>query len=80
MGWISGIAVYFIIWWVVIFAVLPWGVTSVGDQEVVQGQERGAPRNPKILTKMAVTTVVAAVIWAIVYWIIEYSGISLRAP
>jgi predicted secreted protein len=80
MGLISGIAVYFIIWWVVIFAVLPWGVTSVGDQEVVQGQERGAPRNPKILTKIAVTTVVAAVIWAIVYWIIEYSGISLRAP
>jgi predicted secreted protein len=80
MGWISGIAVYFIIWWVVIFAVLPWGVTSAGDQEVVQGQERGAPRNPRILTKMAVTTVVAAVIWAIVYWIIEYSGISLRAP
>jgi hypothetical protein len=27
-----------------------------------------------------VTTVVAAAIWAIVYWIIEYSGISLRAP
>jgi predicted secreted protein len=80
MGWISGLAVYFIIWWVVIFAVLPWGVTSVGDHEVVKGQERGAPRNPKILTKMAVTTVVAAAIWAIVYWIIEYSGISLRAP
>jgi predicted secreted protein len=30
--------------------------------------------------KMAVTTVVAAVIWAIVYSIIEYGGISLREP
>lgn len=78
MGWVSGIAVYFIIWWVVIFAVLPWGVQSAGDSDLVEGQERGAPRNPRIVTKMAVTTVVAAVIWGIVYLIIEYGGISLR--
>ena len=80
MGWISGLAVYFIIWWVVIFAVLPWGVTSVSDDEVVQGQERGAPRNPKLLLRIAVTTVVAAVIWLIVYWLIEYGPFSLRGP
>ena len=80
MGWVSGIAVYFIIWWVVIFAVLPWGVQSAGDGDLVEGQERGAPRNPRIVTKMAVTTVVAAVIWGIVYLIIEYGGISLRQP
>jgi predicted secreted protein len=78
MGWISGLAVYFIIWWVVIFAVLPWGVTSVSDDEVVQGQERGAPRNPTLLLRVAVTTVVAAVIWLIVYWLIEYGPFSLR--
>jgi predicted secreted protein len=78
MGWVSGIAVYLIIWWVVIFAVLPWGVQSVGDDDVVEGQERGAPKNPRILMKMAATTVVAGVIWAIVYLIIEYGGISLR--
>ena len=78
MGWISGIAVYFIIWWVVIFAVLPWGVQSAGDNDLVEGQEPGAPRNPRIVTKMAVTTVVAAVVWAIVYLVIEYGGISLR--
>ena len=24
----TGIAIYFIIWWVVLFAVLPWGVRS----------------------------------------------------
>jgi predicted secreted protein len=80
MGWVSGIAVYFIIWWVVIFAVLPWGVQQAGDSDLVKGQERGAPKNPRILIKMAVTTLVAAVIWAIVYLIIEYSGISLREP
>ncbi|MGZ8410964.1 MAG: DUF1467 family protein, partial [Hyphomicrobium sp.] len=74
------LAVYFIIWWVVIFAVLPWGVTSAGDREVVKGQERGAPRNSRILTIMAVTTVVAAAIWVILYLIIEYGWISLREP
>ena len=80
MGWISGIAVYFIIWWIVIFAVLPWGVQTVGDDDVVKGQDRGAPKNPRLVMKMAVTTVVAAVIWIIVYVIIEYGGISLREP
>lgn len=78
MGWISGIAVYFIIWWVVIFAVLPWGAQPAGKDDLVEGQEPGAPERPRLLMKMVVTTLVAAVVWAIVYVIIEYGGISLR--
>lgn len=78
MGWISGLAVYFIIWWVVIFAVLPWGVQSPGRDDFIAGQEPGAPRKPRLLMKLAATTLVTAVIWVIVYLIIEYGGVSLR--
>jgi len=29
----TAIAVYFLIWWVVLFAVLPWGVRAQGDNQ-----------------------------------------------
>ncbi len=32
MGIATGIAIYFLIWWVVLFAVLPWGVRAQGEE------------------------------------------------
>ena len=78
MGWASGIAVYLIIWWVVIFMVLPWGVRTVDDAEIVKGHASSAPKRPRILAKAAVTSLIAAVLWAIVYAIIESGVISFR--
>jgi predicted secreted protein len=80
MGWISGLAVYFIIWWLVIFLVLPWGVRTVPMEDVARGHAPSAPRNPRIVLKAAVTTVVAAVLWLIVYAIIESGAISFVEP
>ncbi len=77
MGWISGIAVYVIIWWVVIFMVLPWGVQTIGSDDVARGHASSAPRRPRILLKAAVTTVVAAVVWLVIFWIIDSGAISL---
>ena len=28
----TAIAIYFLIWWVVLFAVLPWGVRAQGEE------------------------------------------------
>ena len=44
MGWIAGIFVYFLIWWVVLFAVLPWGVQVPDNPE--PGHAPSAPINP----------------------------------
>jgi predicted secreted protein len=56
-------AVYFVIWWVVLFAVLPWGVKSQDEEgEVLAGSEPGAPVRPLLLRKLAATTVIAAII------------------
>jgi predicted secreted protein len=68
----SAIAIYFIIWWTVLFAVLPFGVRNAHDdgKPVAEGHDAGAPVRPLLLIKAAVTTVVSAIIFAGVYWAI----------
>jgi predicted secreted protein len=61
-------AVFFLIWWVVLFAVLPWGVRSQHEGgEVTPGTDPGAPAVPKLGRKLIWTTVVASVVFAAVY-------------
>jgi predicted secreted protein len=67
------IAIYFIIWWVVLFAVLPWGVRSQQESgEVVPGTDPGAPATHRIWMKLIWTTVVASVVFGVLYGI--YAG------
>jgi predicted secreted protein len=62
------IAIYFIIWWVVLFAVLPWGVHSQQESgEVAPGTDPGAPAVHRIGMKLIYTTAVASVVFGILY-------------
>ena len=62
------IAIYFIIWWVVLFAVLPWGVHSQQESgEIVPGTDPGAPASHRIGMKLIWTTIVASVVFGILY-------------
>lgn len=66
----SALAVYFVIWWTVLFAVLPFGVRSQADAgEVTQGTEPGAPAVPGLLRKAAITSVIAAIVFGIVWYV-----------
>lgn len=76
MGWVSGIAVYVITWWVVLFAVLPWGAQPSDRPE--PGMAESAPARPRIAMKFLVTTAVAAVVWLAIYGIVESGLISFR--
>jgi predicted secreted protein len=76
MGIATGIAIYVTLWWVVLFAVLPWGV-RVPD-EVESGHATSAPANPRILLKFLVTSVVSALLWGAVYWIIDSGWLDPR--
>ncbi len=76
MNWFVGTATYIVIWWLTIFMVLPWGVKPQVDREA--GHDAGAPANPRLVMKAAVTTVVAGVIWAFVYWAVTHDLISFR--
>lgn len=60
------IAIYFIIWWVVLFAILPWGVRSQQESgEVAPGTDPGAPAAHLVWRKLLWTTVTAAVVFGI---------------
>lgn len=76
MSWVSGCAFYLIIWWVVLFAVLPWGVQTISSEDVGKGHASSAPRNPRILMKAAITSVIAGVIWGAFYWAFEAGWIG----
>lgn len=66
----GGLAVYFVIWWTVLFVTLPFGVRSQAeDGEVVQGTEPGAPVLPGLAKKALVTTILAAIIFVFVWYI-----------
>lgn len=73
------LAIYFIIWWIVLFAMLPIGVRT--SEEVGEKAEPGfaesAPHRPRLLPKMVATTVVATIVFAGVYAIIVHHVITL---
>jgi predicted secreted protein len=64
----TGIAIFFLIWWIVLFAVLPWGVRSQQeDAEVAPGTDPGAPAIPNLRWKLIWTTLVSAAVFAACY-------------
>jgi predicted secreted protein len=64
----TAVAIFFLIWWVVLFAVLPWGIRSQHEGgEIVPGTDPGAPAIPNLKGKLLWTTLVSAVIFAACY-------------
>ena len=74
MPWMLGLALYFIIWWTLLFAVLPFGVQSQQEMnQIVPGSEPGAPARPRLGLKILVNTIVAGLLWAVAdYFYIVY--------
>lgn len=56
----TSIIVFIMVWWIVLFAVLPWGVERVKHPE--KGHDAGAPKSPSIKKKLLITTLIALVI------------------
>jgi predicted secreted protein len=68
----GALALYFIIWWTVLFVTLPFGVRSQAETgEVVAGTEPGAPVSPNLKKKALWTTLIAAVLFGIVYMLLD---------
>jgi predicted secreted protein len=74
----TAIATYFVIWWVVLFTILPWGVRSQQEQgDVAPGTDPGAPALPRLWAKLAWTTAVSAAVFALCYVVYVYRLVSL---
>ena len=74
IGFLFGSAIYGIIWFLALFMVLPFGVVSQHeDGRVVPGSEAGAPARPMIYRKLAMTTLLSAVLYGLVYMLLTSS-------
>lgn len=80
MSWLSIFAIYFILWWVVLFAMLPFGLrTQDDDGEVTLGTVSSAPqRSSHLIRSFGLTTVVAGVIFGCFYVAVVYYGFSFN--
>ena len=71
MSLTSGLAFFFIIWWLVLFTVLPWGAHSPHEEgdDVESGHAPSSPKKLLLARKFAITTFVALIFFAIFYYV-----------
>jgi predicted secreted protein len=76
MSWATGVMVYLVIWWTILFTVLPLGVRRLENPG--KGEERGAPERPQLLRKAIITSIFAAVLWIGFYFLHQADVFSFR--
>jgi predicted secreted protein len=79
MSLLTSISVFFVIWWTVLFAVLPIGSRSYHEMGLKPpgGGDPGAPVNPNLKRKFLTTTWIALVAFAILWLVIRFHLITL---
>lgn len=78
MGWITTLALYFVIWWTVIFAVLPFGMrTQEEEGDVVLGTTHSAPHRFSFRWVAFWTSIAAALIVGAFRFSTEVLGLGL---
>ena len=80
MGITGSIVVYVIIWWIIFFSVLPVGIQSKKEffKEKIAGEDPGAPINPKIGKKFLITTIIASIIFIVIYYLVKLNFLNIR--
>ena len=75
MSLIAGIAIYFVLWWLILFAVMPFGMRTQADaDEVILGTTRSAPSRPHFLKAALRTTIVTAFVFGFYYYLTVVAG------
>ena len=79
MGPVTGIILYLVIWSVTFMVAVPIRLRTQGDVGRIEpGTHIGAPEVHHLKKKAWITTLVAAVIWAIVAFVILTGAVSVR--
>ena len=76
MTWFAAGVIFVIVWWLVLFMVLPFGASP--PDEVEPGMAPSAPARPRMGLKIAVTTVIALAVTALILWLLQSGLIQLR--
>lgn len=79
MGIVSLLAVYAVIWAIVLQAVLPFGVkTQAEADDIAEGTVPSAPVRPHWKAKLLAATLISAALLGLFYWVYEKTGLGMR--
>lgn len=70
MKFIAAAIIFFLTWWLVLYLVLPWGHRGEKNKRGSHAEQAGAPKNPHLLLKFIVTSVISVIISAILYLLV----------
>ena len=74
---VTAIAVYLVIWWMVLFCVLPWNVKP--EEQPQSGHVASAPARPRLGLKFLVTSGISAIIWLVVFFLVKSDIVDFRS-
>jgi predicted secreted protein len=80
MAWSTAAAIYFLIWWLVLFCTLPIGVRNAAEDGVAveAGNDPGAPTVIGMKFKLILTTIIASILFAVLWVIYVNRLVSLE--
>ena len=77
MSWISGAAVFLLIWWLVLFVTLPFGVRTQDDEkDVTLGTVASAPGGPHMGKAIFRTTLISLAVFGLFLMLTRGLGFS----
>ncbi len=79
MGIASGIVLYLVFWFMTFLVALPIRIQTQGEAgNIVPGTHDGSPQQHHLKKKAVITTIIAAVLWAIAAYVIITGTITVR--
>ena len=78
MDWFTAFVVFVLIWWLVLFTVLPVGAQPMAEADERTGW-RGAPARPMMGRKLLATTLISLALWLAAMAVIRSDWFSFRA-
>lgn len=77
IGPVTILAIYLIVWWTVLFCVLPMGMSQQDQAPPTDGSQWGAPDKPNLKKKFITTTWLSAIVWAVIMVVIVTGWLPL---
>lgn len=75
----SAIVLYLVVWFMVMFIVLPIGRRTQGDEnDIVPGTQAGAPANFNLRRTVIIVSTVAFFVWGLIVAVIVSGRFSIR--
>lgn len=74
MTLVNAFFIYLLIWWTMLFVVLPLGVER--NTDVHLGHDPGAPKDPQLKKKLVLNTLLSAMVLAVIWGLVEAGVIT----